>query len=159
FPAAQDTLFGEVVQSLKKDRLNEIDVNARTRGYYEELDVSRQDVAVKLALEGTTWPATKLHKGRDDFMIHEPIPNAKVPFRGTIFEFNSQGMRGPPYLPAKPPGVFRIALLGSSHEIGRGVNEEDTFARRLENRLNREDTNADIRRFEVLNFAVEGYGA
>jgi hypothetical protein len=158
-PAAQETMLGEVVVSLKKDRLNEMDVNARTRGYYEELDVSRQDVAVAMAIHSDRWPSTKLHAERNDFMLHEPIPGMKVVHRGKTFEFNSLGMRGPLYRQAKPAGVFRIALVGTSHEIGRGVNEQDTFARLLESRLNRDDTNARIRKFEVLNFSVEGYGA
>lgn len=159
-PAASDTTVAEVAQSLGHDRLNEIEVSALTRGYYEDLDVAREDVFFAQAILSTSWwPATKLHKGRDTFMLHEPIPNISFVVRGKAFEFNKLGMRGPEYKEAKTPGVFRIAVLGSSHEIGRGVNDDETFPRLLEERLNREDTNAHNRKFEVLNFAVEGYGA
>src|SRR5262249_33601197 len=128
--------------------------------YYEELDVAREDVSFAQAFLSTSWwPAVKMHKWRDDFMLHEPIPGFSTPARGKIFQFNRFGMRGPDYPPAHPSGVFRIAVLGSSHEVGRGVNDEETFARLLEEQLNRDDTDHHIRKFEVLNFAVEGYGA
>lgn len=63
---------------------------------------------------------------------------------------NSAGLRGErEYDTAKPKSVTRLLVLGDSFVFGFGVNEEDTFARRLENR----DT-----LLEVLNFGVPGYG-
>jgi hypothetical protein len=159
-PGARDTMAGEVVQSLKQDRLNELDMNAQTRGYYEKLDVTREDVSVALAIHSVAWwPSIEMTEEREDFMLREPMPNFLAKPRGKVLRLNELGMRGPLYQPAKPPGVFRIALVGSSCELGRGVNDDETFGRLLEGRLNREDTDERIRKYEVLNFSVEGYGA
>jgi hypothetical protein len=158
--AVQDTAAGEVMASLRQDRLNELEMDAMTRGYYEDLDVSRQDLSLRLATQPAPWwPATKLHRSSGDFMLYEVIPDVSVPANGLVVSFNKRGMRGPAYDDVKAPGVFRIAILGASTEAGRGVGDDGTFGRRLEERLNREDTNEQIRKFEVWNFSVEGYGA
>jgi len=47
----------------------------------------------------------------------------------------------------------RIAVLGDSHAAGHGVNEEHSFAARLEEMLGEERSSG----VEVLNFAVDGY--
>src|SRR5262249_61564194 len=73
--------------------------------------------------------------------------------------YNNRRMRGTEYPDEKAPGVFRIALVGSSTEAGRGVSDDETFAYKLEERLNREDIGKEIRKFELWNFSVEGYGA
>ncbi len=70
------------------------------------------------------------------------------------FETNSLGMRDREYAAAKPPGTFRIALLGSSHVMGYGLPPKDMFKTMLEERLNTGSGGAT--RFELLNFAVPG---
>lgn len=55
----------------------------------------------------------------------------------------------------KPPGVFRIAIVGASNTMGSGVPVAQTYPELLEDRLN-EDLDAH-RRYEVLNFSVSGY--
>jgi hypothetical protein len=61
---------------------------------------------------------------------------------------------------AKPPGTFRIALLGASMDMGWGVTYQETYSHQLEEWL---DQHADRhglvagRKFEVLNFAVAAY--
>lgn len=68
---------------------------------------------------------------------------------------NSKGTRGPEFEAAKPPGTFRIAAIGDSVTFGLGVATEDTFCAQLGRLLNARD---DGRRYEVLNFGVNGYG-
>lgn len=67
---------------------------------------------------------------------------------------NSHGLRGPEFEVPKPAGTFRILILGDSTSYGLFVEEKETFARRLEQRLNR--PGAPVR-FEVLNGGVNGY--
>jgi hypothetical protein len=163
--AIKDRAIGEVMTSLRQDRLSEMEMNALTRGYYEELDVTRHDVPIRLATQPKPWwPAQKLHRPTNNFFLHEPIPNVTVPVEGqgitfSSVSFNKWGMRGPAHDAEKGIGVFRIAVLGSSWEAGRGVADNENLCCLLEERLNREVRDGSIRRFEVWNFSVEGYGA
>ncbi len=63
------------------------------------------------------------------------------------FRYNTLGFRGPEF-PQKRPGVVRVVVVGDSFTEGQGVEEADTYARRLEELLNA----AGSERFEVLNF-------
>ena len=70
---------------------------------------------------------------------------------------NSQGFRvsalGEEYLRMKPPGTFRILLLGPSFAYGWGVNFEDTFGVQLQRILEKSQF-ASGRSIEVLNHGV-----
>src|SRR4051794_17076478 len=82
------------------------------------------------------------------------IPNARYWHRTaevTVeYRINAQGMRADRDYPlAKPPGVCRIALFGDSFFMGYELALEDTFAAKLEKRLNARGVTA-----EVLNFSV-----
>ena len=67
---------------------------------------------------------------------------------------NSQGFRGTREFSPKPkPGVLRILLLGDSVSFGYGVNENETFAIRLEHLLAAAKIKA-----EVINLSVSGFG-
>ena len=70
---------------------------------------------------------------------------------------NSAGFRDRERSEAKPPGHFRIAVLGDSYIEAKQVDFEETFPALLEKRLNL--CGAFGRRpVEVLNFGVPGYG-
>lgn len=89
-----------------------------------------------------------------DFRFDAPIPSVKMQAYETEFETNPYGMRDRNYTQAKPPRTVRIALLGSSHTMGYGVIQEQTFASLIEERLNMEPPpGAQGITFEVLNFA------
>jgi lysophospholipase L1-like esterase len=83
-------------------------------------------------------------------------PNARGLVGGALFETNSAGFRGPERTQRKPPGTFRIAVLGDSVAMGSGVTLEETYAYRLERALAAAHPE---RRFEVLNFGVGGMNA
>ena len=78
---------------------------------------------------------------------------------GQPFQTNAQGRRGRTYAVEKPEGVYRIALLGSSMDMGWGIAADETYASRLERWLNAHAARRGLaRRFEVINFAVAAYG-
>lgn len=64
---------------------------------------------------------------------------------------NSIGIRSErEYAQAKPPGVFRIVVLGDSFAAGQYVSNDQRFTEILERRLQPN--------LEVMNFALEGTG-
>jgi len=94
-----------------------------------------------------------------DFLQFELKPGFDEVFFGERFTTNSRGMRDREYPPDKPEGTYRIALLGSSIDMGWGVATPDTYENLLEIWLNAEAARRGLpRRFEVLNFAMAAYG-
>jgi lysophospholipase L1-like esterase len=63
-------------------------------------------------------------------------------------------MRGPERAEKKPEGGFRVLVLGDSIAYGVGVSMGDTFAAKLEERL---QAAVKDRYVDVLNAGVSGY--
>jgi lysophospholipase L1-like esterase len=92
-------------------------------------------------------------------LLYEPVPDLE--WRGEargFFEWpgrsNRRGFRDRDHAPDKPPGAFRIAVLGDSIAAGYQVERtEEAFPARLEELLRRRGH----REVEVLNFGVTGY--
>jgi lysophospholipase L1-like esterase len=61
---------------------------------------------------------------------------------------NAQGFRGPSFTDAKPPGIYRVAVVGDSFTFGNGVRQEDRYTDLVQARLPPS--------IEVLNFGVPG---
>ena len=78
----------------------------------------------------------------------------KSPEFNSWVEINSRGLHDREHPYAKPPGVFRILLLGDSFTGALEVPFESSFARLLEKRLNEL---APSTRFEVINAGVGGF--
>ena len=98
------------------------------------------------------------------------MPDTRGLNAGALYQTNSAGFRGPDSPEEKPPGVFRVAVIGDSTAMGWGVEWEDTYPVRIERRLNSppppppprvsESAGGDeAPRFEVLNFALAGLDA
>lgn len=66
---------------------------------------------------------------------------------------SADGWRDHEHSVAKPPGTYRIAVLGDSFTCALQVEEEETFCSILEKHLR-----VDGAPVEVLNFGVDGYG-
>ena len=66
---------------------------------------------------------------------------------------NRLGFRERDFSEEKPPGVYRIAVVGDSFAWGQGIPEENRFSNLLERRLQSASPTA---RFEVLNFGKPG---
>jgi len=94
-----------------------------------------------------------------------PRPNTTTQYVGympyLVKEFevpvhiNSRGWRDHEVAYAKPPGAYRIVVVGDSYVEGKEVRLEDTFPKRLEARLNAELARPG-RRFEVIPLARGG---
>jgi hypothetical protein len=81
-------------------------------------------------------------------------PNLDGYFKLQPFRTNSRGLRDREYPLPKPPGTFRVAVVGSSFSMPAGVAIEDAFHSRLEDTLSAE---LAPRRVEFLNFAIGMY--
>lgn len=81
---------------------------------------------------------------------------ATATYLGKSTTISSQGWRSPEFEPKKPPGVYRILLLGGSVPYGWGVADGDEFPRVLERELNARRFAGD-KRVEVINTGVPGW--
>jgi hypothetical protein len=148
-----------VVTTLAQSDLSRRDFTKLERGYYEELlDLNRFNP--ELVEIYRTRPDDWAFGLQNEFVdvdgppFFELKPNFEGRALGVTVRTNSQGMRDREYSMEKPPGVTRLALAGASFVIGVGVEEEETFAARVEDRLNAASRPAE---YEVLNFGVTGY--
>jgi hypothetical protein len=161
------------ISSLSERELNMADETQLQRGYYEKLTrVERfssrlwelyavaptekqplDDVAL-IATLGKHDPVVRT----ESFLRLEMVPDVQVNYHGEVFTTNRWGMRDQEYSRRKQAGVYRIALLGASTPMGRGVSDDETFEAVLEKRLNDELRDPGFEAFEILNFSVRSYG-
>ncbi len=94
----------------------------------------------------------------DPAVGHRLRPGAETRFTTSEFSsdirINAAGVRGPE-IPPKAPGERRIAILGDSLVFSVQVNQPQTFAQLLEDRLRAGDSS---RPYRVVNAGVQGYG-
>jgi hypothetical protein len=96
----------------------------------------------------------------DDFLQFELKPHLERNLFGQPFLTNAFGMHDDPIMLEKPQGTLRIAVLGSSMDMGWGVRYQETYINLLEQWLKNHAARHHLsptRRFEVLNFAVAAY--
>jgi hypothetical protein len=157
-----------ILESARSAELNRAERESSAGGYYEGLiggdggDGSRNELAMRLLGKPSDW--AKFHAANvsrvleGDFLLFELKPHLHRTLFGQPFSTNSQGLRDREYTVEKPPGVFRVAVLGSSIDMGWGVGDDDTYVELLEGWLNAQAKRRGLaRRFEVLNFAVAAY--
>jgi lysophospholipase L1-like esterase len=87
-------------------------------------------------------------------LIYELKPGIDTCFARARVRINGEGLRaGASIRRPKPPGVFRILLLGDSQTFGWGLDDADTLGARLASELRR----PDAPEVEVVNAGVPGY--
>ncbi|MEZ6037624.1 MAG: SGNH/GDSL hydrolase family protein [Planctomycetota bacterium] len=89
-----------------------------------------------------------------DGRLFRHLPNVDVSLGSFQVRTNALRCRGPEIQEKKPDGVFRVVLLGDSVAFGWGVDDEVTFARRLEREWNAQ---GHQQRLEVVNTALPKY--
>jgi hypothetical protein len=108
------------------------------------------------------------HIGQQEFLQPDPefgvkhIPNKLVTWRMEGYSseaMSSVGLRDTEHSYQKPPGVYRIALLGDSATEGLQVSLKDTYGKALERMLNNVNfpRGDPSRSFEVINFGCSSY--
>ena len=149
-------------------RSPEIDRDAAGGGYYESLtsgrSESRRDDLGRALMSGSTERVDFQESGVAmpalcDFLLFELLPCQDRRLFGKRFSTNPFAMRDRTYTLAKKPETLRVAVLGSSIDMGWGVGTDETYENLLEDWLNAHAAKrGDRRRFEILNFAVAAYG-
>lgn len=91
---------------------------------------------------------------RMDGMLFVHKPNLDVSIGSFHLKTNELGLRGPQVVTPKPEHTFRIVMLGDSVTFGWGVDDEVTFARRLETTWN---ARLPKTRLEVVNTGLPKY--
>lgn len=96
---------------------------------------------------------------RDQVVGISLMPGAEGWYRkegGAYIRINSDGLRDVERVKPKPPGIFRIALLGDSYCEGLQVSLEETFWSVMAKKL--DECQVFPGKVEVINFGVSGYG-
>jgi hypothetical protein len=169
---------GDMMARLSQDVLNARDMKMQRRGYYEDLDAGRADTwrwrqakmaeigqGEQLGREGGEaeivggWGEGKkvFYRDRPDFLLKEIVPSVSTILGGAVATSNCMGMRDREYQKLKPANTYRLVLLGSSHEQGTGVKEDQTYENLVEDSLNKDLPSAHHPRYEILNLSVGGY--
>jgi D-alanyl-lipoteichoic acid acyltransferase DltB (MBOAT superfamily) len=141
--------------------LNARDQQMLTRGYYEDLaDVARFNPQLAELYQGrpADWNRCWAIHRTGGFPTHELMPSRRLVYKNAAMTTNRWGMRDRDYEKPKPSETYRFVLLGSSHSMGEGVADGETFENAVEERLNREISPRTGLKYEILNFSVGGYG-
>jgi len=97
----------------------------------------------------------------DQYRHHRLVPNSNAEFRQPDFNYvqrvNNLGLRGPDTTVEKPPGTYRIVMLGDSFTMGKGVEDDQTFTALLGASLAPRVANCGGPAVEVLNGGVDSY--
>ncbi|HMF35965.1 MAG TPA: hypothetical protein VKF17_04970, partial [Isosphaeraceae bacterium] len=119
-----------VIASARSPELNRAEREVHAAGYYEGLigddgpEGARGELALRLMGKPNGWvrfndaDVSRLLPG--DFLQFELVPGVQRMLFGQPFVTNSHGMHSAEVSLEKPPGTFRIALLGASLDMGWG---------------------------------------
>jgi hypothetical protein len=154
------------IAALTESQLSSRDQNRLERGYYEQLmGANRHSTELwelynRRPLEWPRIQQTEIWRPHtENILLGELRPNQSIDFKNATLNTNRWGMRDVDYELEKPEDTFRIAVLGSSHVMGSGVNDGETFEAILERRLNSGDVDRPYSNYEVMNFAVAARSA
>jgi len=151
-----------VVTKAQSTSLNTIDIRRQERGYYEALSRATQFEATSFSLPTQEWvgisdtPAAELTRDIRGVTLK---PNVEIVYRGATLKTNRWGLRDRDYEKTRPAATLRLALLGPSTAMGSGVENEQIFENVAEDGLNRARAGSAYDQYEILNFALDGYGA
>jgi hypothetical protein len=144
-----------------------VEMVVRTAGIGRDMPPSMSDKryyrlydAVTRKLVVVEFPGTSLRKNRMSFRYNpgstwgtgyqDDDRREVLPEHRMIYRMNNEGFRDDDFTREKPPGTFRIAMVGDSFTLGEGVERGAIFADLLEGM-------PVDRRIEVMNFGVNGY--
>lgn len=153
----------KIVLAVRSAKLSARENAAMVQGYYENLTdvrlINSQLWEVHLNKPKDWKQIGELHMVRHipgwlDFGLQ---PNSSEEFKGVNLSTNRWGYRDKDYEKVKPDDTYRIALIGASRAMGSGVAVQETFAWRIEERLNGTQGDHRFKSYEVINFSIASY--
>jgi len=148
-----------ILHSLTSNQPNTSDLRSMERGYYENLFDAASSNFVDSGLQAPPdwidFPQIDMLRETGDIRFWELIPSRSEKINGYSVSTNAQGMRDKEYTVEKAADAYRIAVLGSSHVMGWGVNDGETFEAIIEEKLGGERSDGKL--LEIMNFGVGGY--
>jgi hypothetical protein len=149
--------FARVSRALHDDGPNARDYDRIEHSYYERLiETSRRPEGTARAAHAP-FDAGVLARTVDDVREYVLKPGLVATHKGATWSTNSLGMRDRPYAASKPPGTFRVGLVGDSISAGWGVDDGLGFEPTLERGWDDRSKVSGGPGVEVLNFAVPGH--
>jgi hypothetical protein len=100
-------------------------------------------------------PNNILQEDGNPLIVWRLAANQHARLQGADFSTNAYGFRDRAVPLEKPAGVYRLAVLGASFEMGSGVNDTETYSYQLQQLFDQ----LLPKKIEVLNFGVFGYKA
>lgn len=132
-------------------------LNGRKKVLFTLISVIIIFFVVEISMNQYSQKHLLLHKPHPSFLWEVcPGHNGRINIGGAIvfLSTDSYGFRSGEVSLKKPPGAYRIMILGDSSAFGYGVNQDEVFATVLQNMLQRKYPAVKI---EVINAAVMGY--
>ncbi len=108
---------------------------------------------VEIVLRLKPAPEGRSYMVADPVLHHRLRPSTTRVVLGAPFSTNTLGLRGDEIAIPKPPGTFRIIMLGDSFTEGRGLTLDQTVSRQVEKLL----AGRACPRHEVINAGVTSY--
>lgn len=149
------------VESLQQEGFNKHDQTQFERGYYESLLTTNKYTSA-LWQNNMNKPAgwvgiqdSDAVQPTSDLRLYELKPSFQTTLKEAPLTTNQYGLRDQEYPMDKPDNTYRIALLGTSYIMGSGVDDSQKVDALVEDKLNKR---GDTLNYEILNFAVGGYG-
>lgn len=151
-----------VIQNMHNSSPNIIEKGNSEVGYYDMLIEGDEEITIGIGGKSFKTlmrkrPYTNAYVLTNDIMYRRMKANLKIEGIDHDFQSNSFGIRDKNYSVKKPSGIFRIALLGGSYQMGSGVNNDQVFEAIVEERLNNEGIDSNYKKVEIFNFAAGGY--
>ncbi len=105
------------------------------------------------------WKYAKNLKMRaaDPEMSHQHRPNSHAFLLGAEVQINSLGLRNHEIYMNKPPGTYRVVVLGDSTTFGWGVHTEKLYPYLLEKSFNANPPSQQWKNYEVINTGIGNY--
>ncbi len=157
-----DRMDGNDIHALFNFMLKDQDVQEEIAGYYDQI-LASSDLMNPSASNEVMWSKMfqvnlyqkdVLYKSNDPYKRKMDTSRA-VTIQGIAVSTNECGMYDHSYSKIPEKGVYRIAFLGASIEMGWAIPFEEGLDKLIEKRLNAETWPADdIDKIEILNFSV-----